>query len=150
MELDTIFPHFAEHLLAARPSLLLSPARTSGKMRNRARQGIPSSYRAVKCEKGEAETGLSALILIMIIYMRIVTKAPLLSTTLKYLCAFTKTLNAAPPRGKLLIVPTPIGNMDDISPNMLRALLSADLIGCEDRRVAGQLYSLIRNRNILG
>jgi hypothetical protein len=86
----------------------------------------------------------------MIIYMRIVTKAPLLSTTLKYLCAFTKTLNAAPPRGKLLIVPTPIGNMDDISPNMLRALLSADLIGCEDRRVAGQLYSLIRNRNILG
>jgi 16S rRNA C1402 (ribose-2'-O) methylase RsmI len=49
-----------------------------------------------------------------------------------------------------MIVPTPIGNMEDISPNMLRALLSADLIGCEDRRVAGQLYSLIRNRNVLG
>lgn len=70
--------------------------------------------------------------------------------SLAFLCSYTKTINAAPPRGKLCIVPTPIGNMDDISPNMLRALLSADLIGCEDRRVAGQLYSLIRNRNILG
>jgi hypothetical protein len=67
-----------------------------------------------------------------------------------FLCSYTKTLNAAPPRGKLCIIPTPIGNMDDISPNMLRSLLSADLIGCEDRRIAGQLYSLIRNRNILG
>ena len=33
---------------------------------------------------------------------------------------------------------------------MLRALTKADLIGCEDRRVAGHLFSLIRNRNILG
>jgi 16S rRNA C1402 (ribose-2'-O) methylase RsmI len=39
-------------------------------------------------------------------------------------------LNAAPPRGKLTIIATPIGNMDDISPNMLRALTKADLIGC--------------------
>lgn len=68
----------------------------------------------------------------------------------KFLCSFVKTLNAPLPRGKLTIIPTPIGNMSDISPNMLKALLSADLIGCEDRRVAGQLYSLVRNRNILG
>lgn len=69
---------------------------------------------------------------------------------LKWQCAFVKSINPAPPRGKLCIVPTPIGNMEDISPNMLRALLGADLIGCEDRRVAGQLYSLIKNRNLLG
>jgi hypothetical protein len=75
--------------------------------------------------------------------------APLLKA-LSHYCAFTKSVNAAPPRGKLCVVPTPIGNMEDISPNMLRALLTADLIACEDRRVAGQLYSLIRNRNVLG
>lgn len=32
---------------------------------------------------------------------------------------------------------------------MLRALFSADIIACEDRRVAGQLYHLIKNKNIL-
>lgn len=68
----------------------------------------------------------------------------------RFPCSFTKTINPAPPRGKLTIIPTPIGNMDDISPNMMRALLTADIIGCEDRRVAGHLYSLIKNRNILG
>jgi hypothetical protein len=45
-------------------------------------------------------------------------------------CQATRVLNAAPPRGKLTIIATPIGNMDDISPNMLRALIKADLIGC--------------------
>lgn len=69
--------------------------------------------------------------------------------TLKQGCSFQKTVNPRPNRGRLTIIPTPIGNMDDISPHMLRALLTADLIACEDRRVAGQLYSLIRNRNIL-
>jgi hypothetical protein len=68
---------------------------------------------------------------------------------LGYGCAFTRTVKGVPPRGKLLVVATPIGNMEDISPNMLRALLTADLIACEDRRVAGHLYSLIRNRNTL-
>jgi hypothetical protein len=68
---------------------------------------------------------------------------------LGYGCAFTRTVKGVPPRGKLMVVATPIGNMEDISPNMLRALLTADLIACEDRRVAGHLYSLIRNRNIL-
>lgn len=77
------------------------------------------------------------------------TFARLMSQTLKQGCSFQKTVNARPHRGRLSIIPTPIGNMDDISPHMLRALLTADLIACEDRRVAGQLYSLIRNRNIL-
>ena len=77
------------------------------------------------------------------------TLAKVLTKTVKLTCSYQKTLNARPHRGRLTIIPTPIGNMDDISPHMLRALLTADLIACEDRRVAGQLYSLIRNRNIL-
>jgi len=45
-------------------------------------------------------------------------------------CSYVKTVNPAPPRGKLTIIPTPIGNMYDLSPNIIRALLAADLIGC--------------------
>jgi hypothetical protein len=72
-----------------------------------------------------------------------------ITTRIAYHCTYAKTLNAQPPRGKLMIVPTPIGNMHDLSPNIVRALFSADLIACEDRRVAGQLYQLIRNKNIV-
>lgn len=74
----------------------------------------------------------------------------IIKNTIYSFCQATRVLNAPPPRGKLTIIATPIGNMEDISPNMLRALTKADLIGCEDRRVAGHLFSLIRNRNILG
>jgi hypothetical protein len=68
---------------------------------------------------------------------------------IKYNCVYLKSVNAPKPRGKLTIIPTPIGNLKDLSPNVLKALYSADLIGCEDRRVAGQLYHLIRSRNII-
>lgn len=64
-------------------------------------------------------------------------------------CAYMKVVNPAPPRGCFTVVPTTLGNLSDISPNMLKALFEADLIACEDRRVAGQLYHLIRNRNLL-
>ena len=73
----------------------------------------------------------------------------LLRTTLHFSCAYAKTVNSAKPRGKLLIIPTPIGNLNDLSPNIIKALYAADLIGCEDRRVAGQLYHLIRGRKIV-
>lgn len=53
------------------------------------------------------------------------------------------------PNGKLSIVATPIGNLADLTPNILKCLFKADLIACQDRRVAGQLYTLIRNRNVL-
>jgi hypothetical protein len=68
---------------------------------------------------------------------------------LPYYCSYAKTVSTAKPRGKLLIIPTPIGNLDDLSPNIIKALYAADLIGCEDRRVAGQLYHLIRGRKIV-
>lgn len=48
-----------------------------------------------------------------------------------------------------MIVPTSIGNLSDLSPNIIKALFTADLIGCEDRRIAGQLYHLIRGRKII-
>jgi hypothetical protein len=41
-----------------------------------------------------------------------------------------KTVNPSQVLGKLSIIPTPIGNMNDLSPNMLKALFTADLIGC--------------------
>jgi hypothetical protein len=66
-----------------------------------------------------------------------------------YGCFQSKTVNAPKPRGKLMVVSTPIGNLGDLSPNILKALFSADLIGCEDRRVAGQLYHLIRSRKMV-
>ncbi len=70
-------------------------------------------------------------------------------STLRYSCVDVKTVNAPLPRGKLMIIPTPIGNLGDLSPHIVQALFTADLIGCEDRRVAGQLYHLIRGRKIL-
>ena len=46
--------------------------------------------------------------------------------------------------GKLLIVPTPIGNLGDISPRAVEALTSADLILCEDTRRTRKLLSHFR------
>ncbi len=60
-----------------------------------------------------------------------------------------KTLNPTKISGKLTILPTPIGNLQDLSPNIIKALFKADIIGCEDRRVAGKLYTLIKSKNII-
>ena len=61
-----------------------------------------------------------------------------------------KDVHVSKPTGKLSIIGTPIGNLSDLTPNIMKRLFQADLIGCEDRRVAGQLYTLIKNRNIKG
>jgi 16S rRNA (cytidine1402-2'-O)-methyltransferase len=43
--------------------------------------------------------------------------------------------------GRLLVVGTPIGNLEDLSPRGLRALSEADAIFCEDTRVTARLAS---------
>jgi 16S rRNA (cytidine1402-2'-O)-methyltransferase len=48
--------------------------------------------------------------------------------------------------GRLTIVPTPIGNIEDLSPRGLRALEEADLVACEDTRRAGRLYERLELR----
>ncbi|MFL5870928.1 MAG: 16S rRNA (cytidine(1402)-2'-O)-methyltransferase [Solirubrobacterales bacterium] len=42
--------------------------------------------------------------------------------------------------GRLIVCPTPIGNVEDISERGRRALAEADLVACEDTRRAGRLY----------
>jgi 16S rRNA (cytidine1402-2'-O)-methyltransferase len=46
---------------------------------------------------------------------------------------------ADPGTGQLLVVGTPIGNLEDLSPRARRALAEADLLLCEDTRVTGKL-----------
>ncbi|HWM54585.1 MAG TPA: 16S rRNA (cytidine(1402)-2'-O)-methyltransferase [Solirubrobacterales bacterium] len=41
--------------------------------------------------------------------------------------------------GALVVCPTPIGNLDDVTPRVRDALVSADFIACEDTRRTGSL-----------
>ncbi len=42
--------------------------------------------------------------------------------------------------GRLIVCPTPIGNLEDLSPRAARALEESDIVACEDTRRAGRLY----------
>ena len=49
--------------------------------------------------------------------------------------------------GKLIVCPTPIGNLEDITLRVLAALREADLIACEDTRRTG---ALLKNYGVSG
>ena len=50
--------------------------------------------------------------------------------------------------GSLIIVPTPIGNLKDLSIRQYEALTSCDIIAWEDTRKTGKLLELIKERRI--
>ena len=48
-----------------------------------------------------------------------------------------------PDEGRLRVVATPIGHLDDLSPRAAEALVSADLVLCEDTRVTARLLARV-------
>ena len=51
-------------------------------------------------------------------------------------------------RGSLVIVPTPIGNLGDLSLRQYEALTQSDIIACEDTRKTGKMIELIRQKRM--
>ena len=51
-------------------------------------------------------------------------------------------------RGSLVVVPTPIGNLGDISLRQFEALTKSDIIACEDTRKTGKMLELILDRRM--
>lgn len=49
--------------------------------------------------------------------------------------------DGSPARGRLLVVATPIGNLDDVSPRAREALAAASVVLCEDTRRTGNLFA---------
>lgn len=57
-------------------------------------------------------------------------------------------LNEKKLRGLLTICPTPIGNLRDMSIRQYETLLDSDIIACEDTRLTGLLFKLLKEKRI--
>ena len=51
-------------------------------------------------------------------------------------------------RGSLVIVPTPIGNLGDLSLRQFEALTTCDIIACEDTRKTGKMLKLLLDKKV--
>ena len=51
-------------------------------------------------------------------------------------------------RGSLVIVPTPIGNLGDLSVRQIEALTRCDIIACEDTRKTGKMLEMILQKRM--
>lgn len=50
-------------------------------------------------------------------------------------------------RGNLIVCPTPLGNLKDLSVRAIEALTTADVIACEDTKTTGKLLYLLRTKD---
>jgi hypothetical protein len=60
-------------------------------------------------------------------------------------------INIGPPeqfKGMLVICPTPIGNLNDLTVRQLEALKNGDILACEDTRKTGKLLELIKKKKM--